>query len=114
MERPTETINRLVGALELLLQDCHFLFSAQQFVEAEQTLSRCEPLVKEIVSLAAVPEVRASLEATLKPRVNRILAQQAELITALDEAKKEVKAQLKDLTSASTRSAQMRATYGKA
>ena len=114
MERPTETINRLVGALELLLQDCQFLFSSQQFSEAEQALSRCEPLVKEIASLAGLPEVRASLEGTVKPRVNRLLAQQAELLTALDEAKNQVKAQLKDLTSASTRSAQMRATYGKA
>lgn len=112
METASQTISRLLGALENLTREEHLLLAQGNFPEAIAVQERERPLVAKIAEMLFQPGVIASLSPTIQTRVQALLSAQNEQSLVLAARINETREQLGELRAAQSRAEQILPAYG--
>jgi hypothetical protein len=111
IETPPVRVRRLVLALEELFEKQYFLLETGDLGEALGVQDRCRPLVTAIAETMMQPGVARALDIDTQQRAQRLMERQLEQIQKIEDRKKAVRDQLKQIAAAQTRATQFRSAY---
>jgi len=111
MESAHHTVDRLLGALEILTEEERHLLETGAFTEAIAIQERSRPLVDKIAELMLTPGLANSLEPSVQMRAQDMLSAQLAQIRKLDVEMEKTRQQLRVIHSAQSRAQRIRPIY---
>jgi hypothetical protein len=108
METPIQESSRMLQALEELIEQEGMYLRGGYYDLAVQVRDRAAPLVQRLIQLDGQTEV-----ATLRPRVDVLLAKSTVHATFLSQKMSELKAEIDHIERVRHRNARMRPAYGR-
>lgn len=111
MERPIQTVERLIGALEILAGQESIQLAEESWIELAATQERAAAIVDRLSALMSDNKVRFGLPPDIFTRAHAITRAQGIKIAMLDECMKATEAELKALLSSQQRLRSVKPAY---
>ncbi len=111
MERPIQTVERLIGALEILAGQEAIQLAEESWTELAATQERAAAIVDRLSALMSDTKIRFGLPPDIFSRARSITRAQGIKIAMLDEWMKETEAELKELGASQQRLHSVKPAY---
>jgi hypothetical protein len=112
MEAPVATLRRLLAAFEQLLLTQAHLLEGGDAAALRAAQANATTVFNEIIALSRQAEVQAKLSPGDRAQVMRLMQQQQDLVEQIERKKTAVRAELENVSSALSRTYELRSVYG--